>query len=107
MKLAREFSRPDWRAMLSQMSSTELREWELFYKDEFFSPDLIDAHFSNLSYHITGLACNDHEQTPADYSLLVPRNIPAKNIETSDETMMDVAESIPGGTRYGPVAGGG
>ncbi|HBU6575769.1 TPA: phage tail assembly protein T, partial [Citrobacter amalonaticus] len=36
MKLAREFSRPDWRAMLAGMSSTEYSDWRIFYRDNYF-----------------------------------------------------------------------
>jgi phage tail assembly protein T len=36
MKLAREFGRPDWRAMLAGMSSTEYGDWKIFYRDNFF-----------------------------------------------------------------------
>ncbi|HHQ8064130.1 TPA: phage tail assembly protein T, partial [Klebsiella pneumoniae] len=50
MRLAREFGRPDWRAMLSEMSSSEWFEWIEYYQDNCFSDDLLDSHFANLSY---------------------------------------------------------
>nr|WP_286206216.1 phage tail assembly protein T [Escherichia coli] len=31
LKLAREMGRPDWRAMLAGMSSTEYADWHRFY----------------------------------------------------------------------------
>ncbi|HBW4577318.1 TPA: phage tail assembly protein T, partial [Klebsiella pneumoniae] len=49
MRLAREFGRPDWRAMLSEMSSSEWFEWIEYYQDHCFSDDLLDSHFANLS----------------------------------------------------------
>lgn len=33
MKLAREFGRPDWRAMLAEMSSREWLEWGSFIRN--------------------------------------------------------------------------
>lgn len=91
--------------MLAQMSGTELGEWEQFYADEYFQTDLIDTHFSCLSHHITNVVCKDHGLTPADFSLLNPRTIPATNPDTSDETMMQIAEAITGGERYVPGGG--
>ncbi|HCR3975625.1 TPA: phage tail assembly protein T, partial [Citrobacter freundii] len=50
MKLAREFRRPDWRAMLAGMSSTEYADWRTFYQDNFFNDAQLDAHFSSLMH---------------------------------------------------------
>lgn len=91
--------------MLSQMSCTELSEWEQFYAVEYFQTDLIDTHFSCLSHHITNMACKDHGLTPADFSLLNPQTRPEPGTETSDEAMMLAAEGITGGVRYGPGGG--
>ncbi|MJR17624.1 hypothetical protein DOZ33_25605, partial [Escherichia coli] len=33
LNLAREFGRPDWRAMLAGMTSSELGDWHLFYRE--------------------------------------------------------------------------
>ncbi|MFI8112250.1 phage tail assembly protein T, partial [Citrobacter freundii] len=33
LNLAREFGRPDWRAMLAGMTSGELGDWHQFYRD--------------------------------------------------------------------------
>ena len=52
MKLAREFGRPDWRAMLAGMSSTEYGDWKIFYRDNYFHDAQLDAHFSGLLYTI-------------------------------------------------------
>ncbi|MFS7384616.1 phage tail assembly protein T [Rahnella inusitata] len=101
MRLAREFNRPDWRAMLAGMSSTELMEWAAFYKDHYFQSHQLDAHFSHLSYLIMSMA-GKHELTPVSFSLLNPL---ASAVELSDEELMSVAESIPGGIRYDPVSG--
>ncbi|ANI82415.1 MULTISPECIES: phage tail assembly protein T [Kosakonia] len=102
MKLAREFGRPDWRAMLSAMSSTELAEWGDFYRVQLFSNDLLDNHFACLSHLVVDMMCKDHGLTPADFSLLNPlKPFP----EQDDETMMHLAEGISGGKRYGPASG--
>ncbi|WP_314522214.1 phage tail assembly protein T [Rahnella aceris] len=101
MRLAREFNRPDWRAMLAGMSSTELMEWAEFYKDHYFQPHQLDAHFSHLSYLIMSMA-GKHELTPASFSLLNP---PAPDVQLSNDELMCVAESIPGGVRYVPGGG--
>lgn len=93
--------------MFAQMSSTELSEWEQFYSVEYFGTDLVDAHFSRLRHHITDMVCKDHELTPADFSLLNPLSSQLVGDETdiSGETMMQIAESITGGTRYVPAGG--
>lgn len=98
MRLAREFGRPDWRAMLSGMTSTELREWSLFYRDNYFNDHLLDAHFASLSHLVISLMCKN-DMTPASFSLLHPDK---KDVEPSDEQIMLLAEGISGGVRYGP-----
>ncbi|RLM13315.1 phage tail assembly protein T [Gibbsiella quercinecans] len=102
MKLAREFCRPDWRAMLAGMSSTELESWADFYRsDNYFHDTLIDTHFSRLSHLMLSIHCKN-DCSPTDFSLLNPV---ALDIDMDDEQMMSLAESIPGGVRYGPVSG--
>lgn len=103
MRLAREFGRPDWRAMLAGMSSTELGEWAVFYHDQYFHDQLLDAHFSNLSHLIISLECKDHEMTPASFSLLNPS---PPDESPDDEQLMSLAESLSGGIRYGPAVSG-
>lgn len=89
------------------MSSTDLSVWEQFYDVEYFQTDLIDAHFSRLSHHITEMLCKDHGLTIADFSLLNPQPGTEENddTETSGETMMQIAEGITGGIRYAPGGG--
>lgn len=98
MKLAREFRRPDWRAMLAGMSSSELSEWGRFYSQQYFDSDLFDSHFSRLSHLVVSMLCADTELTPRHFSLLNPPEVVPE--EMDDETMMLVAEGL-GGVRYG------
>ncbi|MEH4454590.1 phage tail assembly protein T, partial [Escherichia coli] len=42
LKLAREMGRPDWRAMLAEMSSTEYADWHRFYSTHYFHDVLLD-----------------------------------------------------------------
>ncbi|HAH3863816.1 MULTISPECIES: phage tail assembly protein T, partial [Enterobacteriaceae] len=42
--------RPDWRAMLAGMSSTEYADWHRFYSTHYFHDVLLDMHFSGLTY---------------------------------------------------------
>ncbi|MBX4772202.1 phage tail assembly protein T [Raoultella terrigena] len=102
MRLAKEFGRPDWRKMLSEMSSREWSEWVEYYQDFRFSDDLIDTHFSNLSYLALSLFADPdkHNISADDFSLLITASI---STEVSDEELMSVAESIPGGIRYVPA----
>ncbi|WP_413734330.1 phage tail assembly protein T [Sodalis sp. RH21] len=104
MRLAREFGRPDWRLMLSEMSSREWREWGEFYQENYFMDDLIDSHFAHLSYLAVSLFVDpkDHGISPADFSLL---GAARENEEISDDQMMAIVESIPGGVRYVPASG--
>lgn len=105
MRLAREFGRPDWRAMLSEMSSSEWFEWIEYYQDHCFSDDLLDSHFANLSYLAVGLFTDPdkHGISALDFSLLAAGR--EESEEVSDEQLMSIAESIPGGVRYVPASG--
>jgi phage tail assembly protein T len=69
MKLAREFGRPDWRAMLAGMSSTEYGDWKIFYRDNYFHDAQLDAHFSSLLYHLNPVFCRSGI-TPDSFSIL-------------------------------------
>lgn len=102
MKLAREFRRPDWRAMLAGMSSTELAEWGRYYRQQYFENDLLDAHFSRLSHLVVSVMFPDTELTPLNFSLLNPPE--PETLPMDDDVMMSVAESL-GGVRYGTVSG--
>lgn len=102
MKLAREFGRPDWRAMLAGMSSTEYGDWKIFYRDNYFHDAQLDAHFSGLLYTISTLFFADPELTPDSFSILSPVSGPVDIDEPGDETLMAKAAGISGGVRYGP-----
>lgn len=102
MKLAREFRRPDWRAMLAGMSSSELAEWGRYYQKQYFEGDLLDTHFSRLCHLIVSMLCTKTELTPRDFSLLNPPE--QEDLPMDDDVIMSVAESL-GGVRYGPVSG--
>ena len=49
MFLAHEFRRPDWRRMLSEMTSSELADWQRYFAAVPFSHRLLDAEFAALS----------------------------------------------------------
>ncbi|EBH6782471.1 TPA_asm: phage tail assembly protein T [Salmonella enterica subsp. enterica serovar Java] len=102
MKLAREFSRPDWRAMLAGMSSTEYGDWKIFYRDNFFHDAQLDAHFSGLLYTISTLFFADPELTPDSFSILATKQEPVDNSEPDDDMLMAKAAGISGGVRYVP-----
>jgi phage tail assembly protein T len=57
MKLAREFGRPDWRAMLAGMTSTEYGDWKIFYRDNFFHDAQLDAIFQSALLHLNPVFC--------------------------------------------------
>ncbi|HBT9662426.1 TPA: phage tail assembly protein T [Klebsiella pneumoniae] len=105
MRLAREFGRPDWRAMLSEMSSSEWFEWIEYYQERCFSDDLLDSHFANLSYLAISLFTDPdkHGISALDFSLLTTDR--EENEDISDEQLMSIVESIPGGVRYVPASG--
>lgn len=107
MKLAREFSRPDWRAMLAGMSSTELNEWADFFNEHFFADVQLDVHFASLSHLALSMMHPKHDRTMADFMLLgADGSTRSGNVaEMSDNEMMVAAEGIPGGVRYGPTSG--
>ena len=86
------------------MSSREWNEWWEYYQEEPFTVCLIDSHFSNLCHLVVSMFVDakDHDLTPADFSLLAMEEPQAK---VTDDELMAVAESIPGGIRYVPVSG--
>lgn len=102
MKLAREFGRPDWRAMLAGMSSTEYGDWKIFYQDNYFHDAQLDAHFSGLLYTISTLFFADPELTPDSFSILNTAPEPIDIDEPDDNKLMAKAAGISGGVRYGP-----
>ncbi|HBL7617216.1 TPA: phage tail assembly protein T [Escherichia coli] len=80
LKLAREMGRPDWRAMLAGMSSTEYADWHRFYSTHYFHDVLLDMH-------------------PLDFSLLNRREA---DEEPEDDVLMQKAAGLAGGVRFGP-----
>ncbi|EGF1626186.1 phage tail assembly protein T [Escherichia coli] len=98
MRLAREFRRPDWRRMLSEISATELGEWGDFFRTQSFSDIWLDAQFSTLKSLIVQMVSG--ECIPADDYSLVPdeRDIP----ERTDDELMYLGEGISGGMRFEP-----
>ncbi|EIL16195.1 Minor tail protein T, partial [Escherichia coli O111:H11 str. CVM9534] len=55
LRLAREMGRPDWRAMLAGMTSTEYADWHRFYRTHYFQDTQLDMHFSGLTYAVLSL----------------------------------------------------
>lgn len=102
MKLAREFGRPDWRAMLAGMSSTEYGDWHIFYQDNYFHDAQLDAHFSGLLYTLSSMFFRDPELTPDSFSLLSPAPESLPDVDPDDALLMAKASGISGGVRYGP-----
>ncbi|MDN5162966.1 phage tail assembly protein T, partial [Escherichia coli] len=66
--------RPDWRAMLAGMTSTEYADWRHFYRMHYFHDTQLDMHFSGLMYAVLSLFFCDPDMHPSDFSLLVPRH---------------------------------
>ncbi|EON8417290.1 phage tail assembly protein T [Escherichia coli] len=79
--------RPDWRAMLAGMTSTEYADWHRFYRTHYFQDTQLDMH-------------------PSDFSLLVPRH-EEEQVERPDEDkmLMQKAAGLAGGVRFGGDGG--
>ena len=106
LKLAREMGRPDWRAMLAGMSSTEYADWHRFYSTHYFHDVLLDMHFSGLTYTVLSLFFSDPDMHPLDFSLLnrrevIPTSPDVADMTEDDAMLMTVSEGIAGGVRYG------
>ncbi|HEB0785120.1 TPA: phage tail assembly protein T [Salmonella enterica] len=101
LMLAREMGKPNWRAMLAGMSSSDYADWKHFYGEHFFRETQMDAHFSMLTYAVLGLFFADENMSPSDFSLLHPVN---KDEEGSEDQLMDKAEGLYGGVRFGAGA---
>ena len=124
LKLAREMGRPDWRAMLAGMSSTEYADWHRFYSTHYFHDVLLDMHFSGLTYTVLSLFFSDPDMHPLDFSLLnrreaedaelaggvrfdpdgnevIPASPDVADMTEDDVMLMTVSEGIAGGVRYG------
>ncbi|EFG6464660.1 phage tail assembly protein T [Escherichia coli] len=91
--------RPDWRAMLAGMSSTEYADWHRFYSTHYFHDVLLDMHFSGLTYTVLSLFFSDPEMHPLDFSLLNRREA---DEEPEDDVLMQKAAGLAGGVRFGP-----
>lgn len=92
-------SRPDWRAMLAGMSSTEYADWRHFYRTHFFQDTQLDMHFAGMTYAVLSLFFADPEMHPSDFSLL---REPEKGEKEDDDALMQKATGLAGGVRYGP-----
>lgn len=105
MNLAREFSRPDWRAMLAGLTSSELNEWGDYFDDHFYSDVQLDAHFSSLCHLLLSIAYPKHNKKLSDFSLLNVIKSDDVPDEMNDEQIMQSAEGIAGGLRFEPENG--
>lgn len=92
MMMARQFNRPDWRRMLSEISSTEYIEW-----CRHFGEYPVDYHINQFAM---GRVCAtilmphcgaDSTLSPSDFYY----NPPERPVQSSEE-MATVASSIPG-----------
>lgn len=99
MCLAHEFRRPDWHRMLSEMSSSELADWQRYFMHTPFSHRLLDAEFAALSNTLVSLATGECELNAEDFSLLTPSG---SDVRMTDEMLMAMAESM-GGERHVPA----
>ncbi|ECI4647213.1 phage tail assembly protein T [Salmonella enterica subsp. salamae] len=97
-QLAREFRRPDWRRMLSEMSSTEFGEWADFFRENSFSDALLDAEFSTLK-SLVFMLVTGKEMEAADFSLLT---LSETTENRTGQELLEVASGIPGGVRFEP-----
>ncbi len=86
--------RPDWRAMLAGMSSTEYADWHRFYSTHYFHDVLLDMHFSGLTYTVLSLFFSDPEMHPLDFSLLNRREAD----EEPEDDVLPSAEDFRGRT---------
>ena len=94
--------RPDWRAMLAGMTSTEYADWRRFYRTHYFQDAQLDMHFSGLTYAVLSLFFCDPEMHPSDFSLLVPRREEEQTeMPDEEEILMQKAAGLAGGVRFG------
>ena len=93
--------RPDWRAMLAGMSSTEYTDWRHFYRTHFFQDVQLDMHFAGMTYAVLSLFFADPELTPDSFSILSSAPEAIDIDDPDDDTLMAKAAGISGGVRYG------
>ncbi|ELR0534545.1 phage tail assembly protein T [Escherichia coli] len=103
MRLAREFRRPDWRRMLSEMSATELGEWGDYFMTQSFSDVWVDAQFSTLKSLMVQMVSGER-LPPGEFSL-VPDEGEAEISERTGDELMHLGEGISGGMRFEPDSG--
>lgn len=99
MRMAREFRRPDWRRMLSELSSSEFSDWFTFYREHYFSDLLLDAEFATLKFTMVSLVGGHSGVSPRDFCLLSPESQDVD--DKTDDELMAIGEGILGGRRYG------
>ncbi len=99
--------RPDWRAMLAGMTSTEYADWRHFYRTHYFQDTQLDMHFSGLTYAVLSLFFCDPDMHPSDFSLLAPgREEEQAERPDEDDVLMLKAAGVAGGVRFGEDGGG-
>lgn len=99
MCLAHEFQRPDWHRMLSEMTSSELSDWQRYFSHTPFSHRLLDAEFAALSSTLVALTAGGSTLKAEDFSLLAPSG---PDERMTDDMLMAMAESM-GGERHVPA----
>ncbi|HDL6452075.1 TPA: phage tail assembly protein T [Escherichia coli] len=98
--------RPDWRAMLAGMTSTEYADWRHFYRTHYFHDTQLDMHFSGLMYAVLSLFFCDPEMHPADFSLLVPKTEEELTaMQEEEDVLIQKAAGLAGGVRFGEEGG--
>ena len=86
--------------MLSEMSASELGEWQRYFARTPFSHRLLDAEFAALNSTIVSLVGGGAGVSAREFSLLeAPECVP----EMDDEMLMAMGEGVAGGQRYGPT----
>ncbi|EJD6043694.1 phage tail assembly protein T [Providencia rettgeri] len=97
MRLAREFGRPDWRRMLSEMSASEFSDWVAHFSKTPFMPQLVDIEFAALHTSLY-MAMGGTKTELTDFMLLT--DVEADEGGMSDEAIQLASEGISGGVRY-------
>ncbi|EKH4131272.1 phage tail assembly protein T [Escherichia coli] len=99
--------RPDWRAMLAGMTSTEYADWRRFYCTHYFQNTQLDMHFSGLTYAVLSLFFCDPQMHPSDFSLLAPEQKEEQiGMPDGEDMLMQKAAGLVGGIRFGGDGGG-
>ncbi|SPX37866.1 Minor tail protein T [Escherichia coli] len=94
--------RPDWRAMLAGMTSTEYADWRHFYRTHYFQDTQLDMPFFRADVRRTQPVFCDPDMHPSDFSLLAPRREEAQTEMPDEEDMlMQKAAGLAGGVRFG------